>query len=100
MARLFFIQGDTIETILHFRNLENPDCITEVWFSCKSLNLKIKLQYLQDTYWVLKIPASESTNFRVGDFSFDITTKLLDGDIYTVLYQGTVVVKQKVNTVW
>ena len=50
MARLFFIQGDTIETILHFRNLENPDCITEVWFSCKSLNLKLKLQYLQDTY--------------------------------------------------
>ena len=97
MAPMFFIQGDTIKKTLRFKNLDSSTDTFQVWFTCKSLQQKVQLTYVENTDWLLQIDAETSKNFRIGEFYFDITI-VNDNEQETVIYNGVVTVLNKINT--
>lgn len=94
---LSVVQGDTLEVTL---TLENPEelVIQEVNFICKTLDINTSFSPTStDDMWMLIVEASETQNFRVGTFLFDVTAVSDSGEVFTVVHNATLEVLYKYN---
>lgn len=99
MAHLVCVQGDTLKTDFNFNNVDGFSTIAKACFTCKALGVNAELTSQQDGTWRLLLPTATTKDFKIGEFKFDITIKNSTDEIKTVLYNNTLIVKQKVNTV-
>lgn len=97
---LSVIQGDTLDVMVW---IDNPEeiVIERVEFVCKTLNLREDLDPLagleERDAWGFAIDQSRTLNFRVGDYTFDVTAFLDSGERFTIIYQGILKVEPKYN---
>ena len=97
---LSIIQGDTLDVTLSIDNPETLD-IESVKFVCKSLDVEENFVPIvnegaeSDDSWMMIIDANVTQNFRVGNYSYDITAVLDNGEVFTVVYHGNLEVLYK-----
>lgn len=97
-STITIIQGDTYERYLTIENLSTTQ-IAGVYFSCKGLNLNKKLELTEDGEYVLSLTSEETKLLPVIRSNYDITIKLIDNKIKTLVYTSTIKVLEKINEV-
>ena len=94
--KLRVVQGDDIELMFVFDDKEkNP--VDSVAFLCEALELEKKKEKTEDDVWILKIPAVDSKDFRIGKFYcyFLVTYAMGNREVHT--YGDTIEVMYKYN---
>ena len=96
MEELQVIQGDSVNTVVTIENPKNMDIVSVV-FTCPSLDIKRFLVKTQDDdeEWLLMFGPTETINFWIGRWDFDITANTSIGQQMTVVYHGQFIVKSK-----
>lgn len=103
MKSLEIIQGDTFCANIVFKTDGQEidhSVIDNIYFTSKDLNIQKVLIYddIQDK-WQLFLSSQETSIFKVGVFTFDLTIKWLDNEIKTPVYQSSVRICKKNNEV-
>lgn len=96
-SELIIVQGDTCNTSLAITG-DGADTIEEAFFSCSKLNLTQKLPYDEESgTYILYLSQDQTKSFKPIITNFDITTKLKDNMIKTIIYRGKLIVLEKNN---
>ena len=91
------IQGDTLNLSITVEH--GAELIEELYFSCEFLKLSKTLTKIDDTHYMVNFDAEFTCNCPVCTTSFDITAKLKDDQIVTVIYNDPIKVLKKENVI-
>jgi len=94
------IQGDTVN--LKVTVDANADLVEKMYFSCSSLAVAkelLKVVENGNTYWLLQLTPEETKCFKKCCTSYDLTVDTYDGQVQTVVYNGSMQVLKKENVV-
>lgn len=91
------IQGDTHSSTVTVES--GADLIEELWFTSKYLGISQKLTQVNDTQWLITFDPDFTCSCKVCHTSFDITAKLKDSQVNTLVYEGKLCVLKKENTI-
>ena len=92
-----FIQGDTLNLIITVE--KGAEQIEELYFSCDRLNLSKVLTKIDDTHYMVNFDPEFTCNCPICKTTFDITAKLKDNQIVTVVYNDPIKVLKKENAI-
>lgn len=91
------IIGDLLERHL---TISEPslDIIDKIRFTCVGEGIYSYLPYSEEEgVWYLRFDKDVTSCFRPGTFIYDLTAILIDGNEYTLIYQGLLTAKAKVR---
>lgn len=91
------IQGDTLNLIITVE--KGADLIEELYFSCERLKLSKVLTKIDDTNYMVNFDTEFTCNCPICTTTFDITAKLKDNQIVTVIYNDPIRVLKKENVI-
>ena len=91
------IQGDTLNLIITVE--EGANQIEELYFSCERLNLSKTLTKIDDTHYMVNFDAEFTCDCSICNTTFDITAKLKDNQIVTVIYNDSLKILKKENKI-
>lgn len=94
---LKIIQGDSERITVTVE--AGADLIEELWFTSKYLGISQKLQQINDTQWLAIFDPDFTCNCKVCHTSFDITAKIKDNQVNTLLYEDKICILKKENTI-
>lgn len=95
---LTIVQGDTLIADFDFNSDQD---IAHVYFSSKVLNIQKECEQRTNNsgVWTVTLSPETTKTLRVGTYSYDITVHFANDDVWTIVYNGELVVKRKVNVV-
>lgn len=98
-TRLQIIQGDSFDRIISIEGAEKSQ-IEGVYFSCEKLEICKKLVYDEsNNYYVLSLNASETSDFKTIETTYDLTIKFTNDKTQTATYCSQITIMPKVNKV-
>ena len=95
--KMILISGDIFSLDVEIIGAD-VSVISSVWISSERLSLNKKLTY-NNGHWELYLPSEETKSCPIGTATFDITAEFIDGNFQTAIYNGIIIVKQKINEV-
>lgn len=92
------MQGDTFDLEVNIRNVIAQDVVVNaVHFDCQSLGLHIDMieeanddENCTDDYWYLSLNAEQTSELRIGHFTFDITADVENGEEIETIFHNEV----------
>lgn len=86
------MQGDTFDLEVNIRNvIAQGVTINTVHFDCQSLGLHKDLIECDDgEHWFFSLTAEETSQLRIGHFTFDITADVEDGEETETIFHDEV----------
>lgn len=94
---LEIIQGDTHSVTVTAES--GADLIEELYFTSKYLGISQRLAKINDTQWLITFDADFTCDCKVCLTSYDITAKLKDNQVNTVVYEDKIRILKKENTI-
>lgn len=91
------IQGDTLNLTISVEG--DNKLIEELYFSCKKLDIVNKLTKVNDTQYIITFSSEITQKWMEGNAFYDITAKLKDNQISTVVYYDEMRILKKENTI-
>ncbi len=91
------VQGDSFNLTITVES--GSELIEELWFSCKKLDLCKQCTKVDDTTYIITLNTQETCNCTDYYTTYDITAKLKDNQINTVIYNGQLRVLKKENVI-
>ena len=96
---VIIIKGDTYEKRITLTNIDNTT-IEGVYVSCEALDLSQKTTYDNvNSCYVFRLDTTDTSVLKETTATYDITLKLTNDEIYTLLHKGLLKVIPKVNEV-
>jgi len=98
------IQGDSYKAKIILKNSVgqeiDPESVSSIYFTCHELNIQKQITYDDELeYYKLELQPSETAQFKVGEFSFDITVIFTATSIRTMVYEGNLLILAKHNPI-
>lgn len=97
--RLSLIAGDQFTLNVEIEGVPR-ELIKTVWFTSKDLALQNELYPPdEENRWVLSLPSEKTRALSPGAALFDITVEFTDRNERTAVYNGTLIIEEKINEV-
>lgn len=97
------IQGDSYTTTLSlYKNntLIGPEIINKIYLTCKELDLNLRFTFNNESKkYQLIIPSEKTSTFAPGYYKFDITIFMINGQVFTKVHNGELIISKKINEV-
>lgn len=96
---MIIIKGDTYEKRITLTNIDN-NTIEGVYVSSEGLSISQKTTYDNvNSCYVFRLDTTDTNVLETMSTTYDITLKLTNDEVYTLLHKGLVKVLPKVNEV-